>query len=142
MTVTSPPPDPPSRPGEPVAAQAPSPADEIAALGSELADTRRQAEELAQVARLVNETLEPGAVGRRIADSVLGLLGVHSSAIRLVQADGQLAALPQPTDRQRVSADAPRSAACRPKQPPGQKRSDDEKRRPGQQRPGAKVDDL
>ena len=54
---------------------------------------QRQAEELARVARLVNETLDLTTVSERIAESVLGLLRVSSSAIRLLQPDGSLKAL-------------------------------------------------
>jgi signal transduction histidine kinase len=54
---------------------------------------QREAEELARVARLVNETLDLATVSARIADSVLGLLRVHSSAIRMLQPDGSLKAI-------------------------------------------------
>ena len=51
----------------------------------------REAEELARIARLVSETLDLGNVAERIAETVLGLLNVQSSAIRLTRADGALA---------------------------------------------------
>jgi signal transduction histidine kinase/putative methionine-R-sulfoxide reductase with GAF domain/ActR/RegA family two-component response regulator len=54
---------------------------------------QRQAEELARVARLVNETLDLPTVSERIAESVLGMLRVTSSAIRLIQPDGSLKAI-------------------------------------------------
>ncbi len=54
---------------------------------------QRQAEELAHIARLVNETLDLTTVSERIVESVLGLLRVSSSAIRLLQPDGSLKAL-------------------------------------------------
>jgi signal transduction histidine kinase/CheY-like chemotaxis protein len=54
---------------------------------------RHEAEELARIARLVNESLDPATVGERIAEGVLGLLGVHSSALRLLQPDGSLEAI-------------------------------------------------
>jgi signal transduction histidine kinase len=60
---------------------------------SELARQRYEAEELARVARLVNETLDLTAVGKRIASSVLELLAVPSSAIRLFRPDGNLGAI-------------------------------------------------
>jgi len=87
------PPDPSTGPGDPGAAEIARLSEEVAALRRQLAAAGREAEELAQVARLVNEALDPAAVAQRIADGVLGILGVHSSAIRLVRPDGQLAAL-------------------------------------------------
>ncbi len=60
---------------------------------AELARQRYEGEELARIARLVSETLDLTTVGQRIADSVLGLLGVHSSAIRLFRPDGALGAV-------------------------------------------------
>src|SRR5207245_2895204 len=54
---------------------------------------QRQTEELARIARLVNETLDLTTVSERIAESVLGLLRAHSSAIRLLQPDGSLQAI-------------------------------------------------
>src|SRR5215471_5665114 len=67
--------------------------DENAELRRELQSARREAEELARVARLVSETLDLATVGERITEVVLALLRVHSSAIRLVRADGALAPL-------------------------------------------------
>ena len=66
---------------------------ENARLEAALARQRQESEELARVARLVSERLDVAAAGQRIADSVLGLLGVHSSAIRLLRADGRLSAI-------------------------------------------------
>ena len=66
---------------------------ENARLGAALARQRQESEELARVARLVSERLDVAAAGQRIADGVLGLLGVHSSAIRLLRADGRLSAI-------------------------------------------------
>jgi GAF domain-containing protein len=60
------------------------------------AETTRQqyeAGELALVASLIGERLDPLSAGQRIAESVLGLLGVHSAVIRLFQPDGALAAI-------------------------------------------------
>jgi signal transduction histidine kinase len=62
-----------------------------ARLAIELGRERREAGELALVAGLICENLDHVTVGQRIADSVLGLLGVHSAAIRLFRADGALA---------------------------------------------------
>lgn len=56
-------------------------------------ERRRESEALARIAALVNETLDPSVVGARIAEGVLDLLGVHSSAIRLVEPDGTLVAI-------------------------------------------------
>ena len=60
------------------------------------AETTRQqyeAGELALVASLIGERLDPLSAGQRIAESVLGLLGVHSAVIRLFQPDGALGAI-------------------------------------------------
>ncbi len=64
-----------------------------AELHAEVVRRQREYEELARVARLVNETLDLTTVGERIADSVLGLLGVRGSALRLLQPDGALNAI-------------------------------------------------
>ncbi|MEX2222766.1 MAG: GAF domain-containing protein [Candidatus Rokuibacteriota bacterium] len=64
-----------------------------ARLQATLVRQRRESIELAGVAHLVSEKLDVAGAGRRIADSVLGLLDVHSSAIRLLRPDGQLAAV-------------------------------------------------
>src|SRR6266849_4690769 len=64
-----------------------------AELHAEVVRRQREYEELARVARLVNETLDLTTVGERIADSVLGLLGVRASALRLLQPDGALNAI-------------------------------------------------
>jgi GAF domain-containing protein len=56
----------------------------------DLARERRAATEVARVAHLVGETLDLHSTGERIAEAVLGLLGVHSSAIRLFRPDGAL----------------------------------------------------
>ena len=45
------------------------------------------------MARLVNETLDLATVSERIVESVLGILRVTSSAIRLIQPDGSLKAI-------------------------------------------------
>ena len=60
------------------------------------AETTRQqyeAGELALVASLIGERLDPLSAGQRIAEGVLGLLGVHSAVIRLFQPDGALGAI-------------------------------------------------
>jgi len=57
---------------------------------AELLRQRYEAAELARVAGLIGENLDVRAVSERIAESVLGLLGVHSSAIRLFRPDGAL----------------------------------------------------
>jgi len=57
---------------------------------AELHRQQKEAAELARVACLIREKLDVRAVGHRIAESVLGLLGVHSSAIRLLRPDGAL----------------------------------------------------
>ena len=57
---------------------------------AEVVRRQQEAEELARVARLVSEALDLATVGERIAEGVLGLLGVHSSALRLLRPDGSL----------------------------------------------------
>ena len=57
---------------------------------AEVVRRQQEAEELARVARLVSETLDLATVGERIVEGVLGLLGVHSSALRLSRPDGSL----------------------------------------------------
>ncbi|MFI5375223.1 MAG: GAF domain-containing protein [Candidatus Rokuibacteriota bacterium] len=59
-------------------------------LQADLAQQRYEAGELALVAGLIGQSLDHVAVAQRIAESVLGLLGVHSSAIRLFRPDGDL----------------------------------------------------
>ena len=58
-----------------------------------VADLERQLHELSRVARLVNERHDLATVSERIAEGVLGLLEVHSSAIRLLQPDASLTAI-------------------------------------------------
>ena len=50
-------------------------------------------EELARIARTLTESLDPVTVAERIVESVLPLLGVHSSVVRRLQPDGSLVAL-------------------------------------------------
>jgi signal transduction histidine kinase/CheY-like chemotaxis protein len=58
---------------------------------AEVVRRQHEAEELARVARLIGESLDLATVSERIADGVLELLGVDSSAIRLFDAaDGTL----------------------------------------------------
>ncbi|MBM3219268.1 MAG: response regulator [Candidatus Rokubacteria bacterium] len=54
---------------------------------------QREAEELAWLARALNETLDPAEVGRRIVDSVLLLFDATFSRLRRLQPDGSLRAL-------------------------------------------------
>lgn len=54
---------------------------------------RREAVELARVARSLTATLDMGAVGERIVTSVRELFGVKASTLRLLQPDGSLRAL-------------------------------------------------
>jgi signal transduction histidine kinase/CheY-like chemotaxis protein len=60
---------------------------------AEVVRRQEEGEELARVARLVSETLDLATVGERIAEGVLGLLGVDSSALRLLEPDGSLVAI-------------------------------------------------
>jgi signal transduction histidine kinase len=66
---------------------------ETSRVRTELVQQRFETSELALVASLTGEGLDLVTVGQRIAESVLGLLGVHSSAIRLFRPDGALAAI-------------------------------------------------
>jgi len=75
------------------AARAPSDGEPPGALHAEIVRQQRQAEELGRIARLVNESLDLRTVSERLAEGVLSLLDVHSSAIRLLQPDGSLTAL-------------------------------------------------
>ena len=54
---------------------------------------RREAEELARVARTLTESLDISAVGERIVQSVLPIFHVQSSGLRLLQPDGSLVAI-------------------------------------------------
>ncbi len=54
---------------------------------------RREAEELAQVARRLTETLDVEAVGERIVESVIPLFSPGASSLRLLQPDGSLVAV-------------------------------------------------
>ena len=63
---------------------------ENARLYEETEQGRREAEELARVARTFTERLEVSAVGERIVDSVLTLFRVRSAGLRLIQPDGSL----------------------------------------------------
>jgi GAF domain-containing protein len=54
---------------------------------------RREAEQLACVARMVAESLDVSAAGERIVQSVLSLFQVPSAGLRLLQPDGSLVAI-------------------------------------------------
>jgi PAS domain S-box-containing protein len=54
---------------------------------------RREAEELAHMARMLTESLDVSELGARIVQSVLPLFGVQSSGLRLLQPDGSLVAI-------------------------------------------------
>ena len=66
---------------------------ENARLYSEATRRRREAEELARVARLLTESLDFATAAGRIAETVLPLLRVQASVLRLRQADGSLLAI-------------------------------------------------
>jgi PAS domain S-box-containing protein len=66
---------------------------ENARLYTEVAHQTLAAEELARIARTLSESLDAVTVAERIVESVLPLLGVHSSVLRRVQPDGSLVAL-------------------------------------------------
>ncbi len=59
-------------------------------------EARRQAARmraLADLSRVLTETLDPDVVGQRVADSICALLGARSSALYRVGADGRMTAL-------------------------------------------------
>jgi len=66
---------------------------ENARLYTEARRRRLEAEELARLARTLTESLDPQAVGERIAESVLALFQVRSSVLRLLRSDGSLVSL-------------------------------------------------
>lgn len=66
---------------------------ENARLYREATQRRREAQELARVARLLTESLDVQAVAERIVQSLLPLVGAHSSGLFLVQGDRSLRAL-------------------------------------------------
>jgi PAS domain S-box-containing protein len=61
-----------------------------AGLYREAQQARREAEELAQTARTLTESLEIAAVSERIVERVLPIFGAIASALRLLQPDGSL----------------------------------------------------
>ncbi len=63
---------------------------ENARLYSEATRRRREAEELARLARMLTESLDAADVGERIVESSLLLLGGTFSVLRLLQPDGSL----------------------------------------------------
>jgi PAS domain S-box-containing protein len=63
---------------------------ENARLYSEATRRRREAEELARLARMLTESLDAADVGERIVESSLQLLGGRFSVLRLLQPDGML----------------------------------------------------
>jgi GAF domain-containing protein/anti-sigma regulatory factor (Ser/Thr protein kinase) len=66
---------------------------ENARLYTEAARRRREAEELARIARVLTESLDVQTVGERIVESVLPLFGVLSSGLYRLEADGSLRAV-------------------------------------------------
>jgi GAF domain-containing protein len=76
---------------------------ENARLYTEAQRRRLEAEELARLARTLTESLDPQAVGERIAESVLALFQVRSSVLRLLRPDGSLATLARGGRRREVS---------------------------------------
>jgi GAF domain-containing protein/DNA-binding NarL/FixJ family response regulator/anti-sigma regulatory factor (Ser/Thr protein kinase) len=63
---------------------------ENARLYSEATRRRREAEELARLARMLTESLDAADVGERIVESALGLIGGAYAELRLLQSDGSL----------------------------------------------------
>ena len=54
---------------------------------------RREAEELAQVARMLTESLDVSEVADRVVRSVLPIFGVDAAGLRLMRPDGKLEAI-------------------------------------------------
>ena len=77
---------------------------ENARLYSEATRRRREAEELARLARMLTESLDTAAVGERIVESALLLVGGVFSALRLLEPDGSLRLL---ASRARVELPVP-----------------------------------
>jgi len=76
---------------------------ENARLYTEARRRRLEAEELARLARTLTESLDPQAVGERIAESVLALFQVRSSVLRLLRSDGSLVSLARGGRRREIS---------------------------------------
>ncbi len=66
---------------------------ENARLFAETEHRRRQADELARLARTLTETLDVSAVGERIVRSLMPLFAVRSAGLRLLQPDGSMVAV-------------------------------------------------
>ena len=64
-----------------------------ARLFAEATHRRREAEELAQVARMLTESLDVSEVADRVVRSVLPIFGVDAAGLRLMRADGNLEAI-------------------------------------------------
>src|SRR5262249_59997949 len=64
-----------------------------ARLFAETMRRRREAEELAQVARMLTESLDIHEVADRVVRSVLPIFGVDAAGLRLMRADGRLEAI-------------------------------------------------
>jgi GAF domain-containing protein len=77
---------------------------ETARFAEENERRRREAEELARLAKSLTETLDMAAVGKRIVMSVQQLIGVKIATLRLLHPDGSLRALAS-------SGDSPRGPA-------------------------------
>jgi len=64
-----------------------------ARLFAEATRRRREAEELAQVARMLTESLDVSEVADRVVRSVLPIFGVDAAGLRLIRPDGNLEAI-------------------------------------------------
>src|SRR5262245_4030682 len=67
--------------------------EQVVALRRQVAAARRQAEEVARIAALVGEGLDLPTIGTRVAEAVLTVFDMKSSALRLLQSDGMLTPL-------------------------------------------------
>ncbi|MGH7313350.1 MAG: GAF domain-containing protein, partial [Candidatus Rokuibacteriota bacterium] len=76
---------------------------ENARLYSEATRRRREAEELARLARMLTESLDAADVGERIVESALVLLGGSFSILRLLQPDGTLKLIAATGDAQTIA---------------------------------------
>ncbi|HET9490895.1 MAG TPA: GAF domain-containing protein [Methylomirabilota bacterium] len=76
---------------------------ENARLYSEATRQRREAEELARLARMLTQSLDAADVGERIVESALALLGGSFSVLRLLQPDGTLKLIAAKGDAQTIA---------------------------------------
>ena len=77
-----------------------------ARLFAEATRRRREAEELAEVARMLTESLDVSEVADRVVRSVLPIFGAKSAGLRLLRPDGALEAIAWAGRRRSTSSPA------------------------------------